>query len=334
MKSFSVTAYPTAAGLQAIDRKLGAPLAFIPISKIQSDFINDFYDAISPHLDKIPEIEGIADTGVDSVNIFLEQHHFDIKLDPTQDPLAISTAAVMDLLESWYDAGTITLIERGAPEIYRVYHSVEEHADCPAGPDYSTSQMVFKRIVRSRSWQNTFPAVKMPAKAVRVFHNPQHPSPIIQILTKTPDKVFITLAPETHASGFDLLRQVASWQTTAVPVQTEFTDFSFPMVAFDETTALDFLVGLQVTGGDATKTTPYKIDHALQQTRVRMNELGLRVKSAASFKMSITGYPPPTMMYCITRPFILWIARESLNWPLFAGYFAPDAWKNPNTLNI
>jgi len=98
---------------------------------------------------------------------------------------------------------------------------------------------------------------------------------------------------------------------------------SFPMIDLDEKPDIDWILGMHIS-------QDYYIEQAKQQTKFRMNEKGARVQSAVGMTFLCKSAGPAP--HIIDRPFLLWIKRDGLDFPLFAGLFAEDCWKEPDEL--
>jgi len=74
---------------------------------------------------------------------------------------------------------------------------------------------------------------------------------------------------------------------------------------------------------------PWKIVQALQETKVKMNEKGAKVESAVAIVGTLECCVEEKKELVIDRPFFMWVERQGMKRPLFAGYMAPDCWKDP-----
>jgi hypothetical protein len=103
-----------------------------------------------------------------------------------------------------------------------------------------------------------------------------------------------------------------------------FEGVQFPMVDLDVYPDISLIQGLGIGAG-------YHVGTALQQTRFRMNEHGARAQSASAMAISrgISRVVPP---HVINRPFLLWIKRDGLDFPIFASLLCEDVWSEPKEL--
>ncbi len=105
----------------------------------------------------------------------------------------------------------------------------------------------------------------------------------------------------------------------------------FPMIEYNEVVDISWIRGMAARVPDGL---PWYISQALQQTKFRMNEIGVKVESAVAMGMRL-GYcpgPPPKPDLIIDKPFLLWISRPGMSHPLFIGYFVEKDWKRPEKL--
>lgn len=173
-----------------------------------------------------------------------------------------------------------------------------------------------------------YPAVRIIGEGVQFCRGPNHKHPIAYLTTKSGDRVYLTVLDRAFP-GDGLLEQGAMLMTRLQPVH-EFDGVVFPMVSLDVCEDIGWLSGLETVGGDGR---PAWIGQALQQTKFRMNEVGARAESAAAatlFKSMVVERKPDLV---INEPFLIWIARDGLTAPLFAGYITQEDWKQPASLS-
>jgi len=102
-----------------------------------------------------------------------------------------------------------------------------------------------------------------------------------------------------------------------------YSGASFPMIDLDVKPDISWIKGLRI-GVD------YWVDQAIQQTKFRMNEFGARAQSAVGMTLRCKGAGPGP--HVIDRPFLLWIQRDGMQFPLFAAVLCEDSWKEPAKL--
>ncbi|TFH06004.1 MAG: hypothetical protein E4H14_11635, partial [Candidatus Thorarchaeota archaeon] len=113
----------------------------------------------------------------------------------------------------------------------------------------------------------------------------------------------------------------------------EYDGFIFPKIDLDEETVLEWILDLRFETPKGVEPF-YVISQALQQTKLKMNELGFRVKSAVALGILAGAAPKKLEPYVINRPFLMWITRPGLSKPLFIGYLNKDVWKDPKGLDM
>ena len=175
--------------------------------------------------------------------------------------------------------------------------------------------------------QKTFPGVRIKEENVSFFKAIGHNEPIARLLTKSGDEVFMTMVGKIPAEDFDLVAKVEELSNNIRP-NSEFGGLVFPMVDLDQKVDISWLRDLQTICSDGT---PGIITQALQQTKLKMNEVGARVQSAVAVAM-LKGISMHKPDHIINRPFLMWIERNGLEQPLFVGYITEEDWKNPGSL--
>lgn len=173
-----------------------------------------------------------------------------------------------------------------------------------------------------------FPGVYIKEKNVHFYRVPDHPNPIACLITKSNDLVYMTMWDEPHVpEGFDLVMKAEIFSSTKKSCD-EFGELHFPMVDLDQKVDISWLKGMNTIGQDGI---PGKIVQALQQTKLRMNEIGASVQSAVAFGV-LRGVTMSKPTHTIDRPFLIWFEREGLNKPFFVGYIDREDWKRPAKL--
>ncbi len=169
-----------------------------------------------------------------------------------------------------------------------------------------------------------FPGVRIGDAGVRFFDAPDHPNPVAGLETKSGDHVYMTVLDQPPG-GFDLIAQAQQLAGNKRPNE-QFGGLVFPMVDLNQEVDITWLVDMSTCTEDGL---PAIIFQALQQTKLKMNEIGARAESAVAIAM-VRGRPQPD--YVINRPFLVWFERDSLSKPLFVGHITPDDWHNPGSL--
>jgi hypothetical protein len=170
------------------------------------------------------------------------------------------------------------------------------------------------------------PAVSADARAVEFFRADSHPHPIARMHTPTGDAVWMTM----HEGPLEAkdLGAVGPLAEQKRPVD-EFKGLVFPMVDLATNADLPWLVGLHTA--DACGQ-PVALDQVRQETTLRMNEMGVRARSATSMTI-VLGSPLPRRPHVIDRPFLVWLERPGLSRPMFIAWLTEDCWRRPRDLD-
>jgi len=200
------------------------------------------------------------------------------------------------------------------------------------GPNPFYVASVFKALIRwlqvgeVTTVRNRYPAVRMGAGMTRVLESPDWQNPIGQIRTQSGDQVFMTVVEQFDGKAFDLVDLAIRIEREAHHTE-KFSGVVFPMIDYDAQVDISWLEGMHTVGSDGH---PAVIEKALQQTKVKMNEVGVRVESAVGMSMMRMNMLSGPLV--IDRPFLLWIRRDGVEQPLFVGHFYEDTWKNPGKI--
>ena len=154
------------------------------------------------------------------------------------------------------------------------------------------------------------------------FTVPGHENPVISLPTKTADTVYLTMI-EKPADEFAMMATARQFMATRQQART--TQVLFPMVDLDLKVALQWLKGMWTLPQSGPQL---KVTQALRQTKVKMNEEGVRIEEAAAVGIAFAAVFLPNR-HVIDRPFLMWVDRPGLSLPLFVGYMTEKDWKNP-----
>jgi hypothetical protein len=167
-----------------------------------------------------------------------------------------------------------------------------------------------------------FPGVYI-KEGVTVAHSlAVHPHPVVRVATKSGDTVCMSMVDSVPEGVTGLFLKVADLEKVKA-ASHNFKGVQFPMVDMDDRPDISWIQGMRVGSG-------FCIQSAKQQTKFRMNERGARVQSAAGMMMTkglSAEYP-----HVIDRPFLLWIRRDGMDFPVFAALICEDGWKEPEEL--
>ncbi|MHA2142499.1 MAG: hypothetical protein ACXADC_12620 [Candidatus Thorarchaeota archaeon] len=155
---------------------------------------------------------------------------------------------------------------------------------------------------------------------------------VVSLETGDEDVVFMMMA-EKVPSGFGMISYVEEISQNMTPITPDYDGLVFPMIDLDEEGTLEWLLNLQLMIPQ-DRFPFYFIQQALQQTKLKMNQEGFRVKSVAAVAMMLGAAPPETPPYVINQPFLMWITRPGLSKPLFVAYLNTDVWKDPSGLEM
>jgi len=304
--------YPIVAALKKAEELLGPNNGWEATNDIQRKFVDEIIP-FCPEKD-IPEIEIIASRKSDEINRFLREKGFFIQIPPLKNTsskaIKVGIASVLDMLLEWFRKGTVTSIVTEEKEKY--------------------------------------PAVRISEEGVSFYRYPPHPYPVAVLNTKSRDSVHITMtnmAPANMFECLDMIKTLMIKSRDQSPGKTiseimkessddfnrprEFSDLILPMVDIKQTEDASWLNGLYAKDNDSNEVS---ISHVVQQNKLKINEIGVRFKSAVAFHSTaiIARMPPPP--HIINKPFLIWCLRENWPVPLFGAYVTQENWKNPGDI--
>ncbi|MFW9886310.1 MAG: hypothetical protein ACFFEX_18130 [Candidatus Thorarchaeota archaeon] len=155
---------------------------------------------------------------------------------------------------------------------------------------------------------------------------------VVALETGDQDVVYMMMADKVP-SGFDMVTYVEEILQNMTPVERDYEAIVFPMIDLNEEGELEWLINLQLMIPQ-DRFPFYFIQQALQQTKLKMNQEGYRVKSVAAVVAMLGAAISEAPPYIINRPFIMWITRPGLSKPLFVAYLNTDVWKDPSGLEM
>ena len=170
-----------------------------------------------------------------------------------------------------------------------------------------------------------FPGVRIGGEDVSFYSAPPHEHPIAGLVTKSPDMVYMTMLDDPP-EGFALVAK-AEELSREKKYSFEFDGLKFPMVNLNQEVDIGWLINMRTIDKAENEV---RISQALQQTKLRMNEVGARAESAAAVGFRTLGAPPPD--HTINQPFLIWIERPDLVTPLFVGHITEENWSNPGDI--
>ena len=173
-----------------------------------------------------------------------------------------------------------------------------------------------------------YPGVKIGKESVQFYNAHGHNNPIALLKTKTGDRVYLTMLDNAPSDGFGLI-DLAEELADNLTDNDDYGGLVFPMVDLDQRVDISWLLNMSTTGDDGR---PARITQALQQTILRMNEIGARAKSAVAIAVMREAFVREKPDMTIDGPFLIWIERDDLAKPLFVGYITEEDWRNPGDI--
>lgn len=291
--SKTVATYPIVAAVAKIEDipEIGKGRKWQTTNTTQDRFLQEFFAPCQGKVGKIPEIESIASQQAEVINRFLRERGFDISVDPF-GPDEVGVASVLDVLVEWIEKGKITTIKKDG----RKFQGVHLH---PVGFHF------------------------------QLFEIPGQENPVVKIRTKSPNNVVYMTILKDPADGFDLVAQARelTLQCASAKINHKYGGLIFPMVDLNQEVDISWLEGMNTPGQYGG---PVTIIRALQQNKLRINEIGARAESAMVLVGALGDEKRPD--YVIDRPFLFWIERKGLIAPLFVAYITEGDWKNPGSI--
>ena len=172
-----------------------------------------------------------------------------------------------------------------------------------------------------------FPGVLL-KEGVRFTTSPSHNNPIAVIETKSGDQVCMTI--HDQLDGFPLLERTEQLRKNMRGI-FDFESVHFPQVDLNQVVDISWLKKLWTIDENTCK---YEIEQALQQTKFRMNEKGARAQSGVALGgIKCTSVRPAVLPLVIDQPFLIWIERVELKYPLFTGWISKKDWKTPKDIS-
>ncbi|MDD5289645.1 MAG: serpin family protein [Patescibacteria group bacterium] len=293
LQTRTVTTYTLANALLAAEEILGKGRKWLAANRTQDAYLKDFF--LPKEALAIPEVESKTSWDNEVLNAFLREKGFDIQLSPF-DSSTFGVVSILDLLIHWLVKGekrTLNAVDKKNYPAVFLKHGVMVGRVSGAGHEY----------------------------------------PIARIETQKPDGseagktvVYMTPCDNPPEDGFDLIRLVTRF-SNCFTLDHEYEGVTFPMIDLDVKPNVSWLLQMSTTdqGGQ-----PWEISQAMQQTKLRLNEIGVHLKDAMAIGVRCISLPKQP--FEIDRPFLLWVTRQGLSFPLFTGFLRPDVWKEPAAL--
>lgn len=291
--SNTAVVYPLVTALLKAEEIIGTQRNWHAVNATQTRFLKEFFLPGREESLSIAEIESIASFTAAEINRFLQKRGFKITLPPFQSNGRVKefgVASVLDLLVNWLKPGTATTLK---------------------GQD-----------------EQMYPAARLKTEVSSFFQATDHPYPVAQLKTTSPNLVYMTRLDRALAN-FELLTYARQLANSLKPIY-DYDAVVFPMVDLTQEVDVSWLINLETTSANGE---PVKITQAVQETHLTMNEKGARAQSAFAGTVAVAlAYRVPKPDLLIDGPFLIWFQRPGLSEPLFTGYITETDWKSPASL--
>jgi len=172
----------------------------------------------------------------------------------------------------------------------------------------------------------TYPAAVLGDDATQVFQVGH--TPVARLATQSSDIAYMAVH-ENPVGRFELLAAVEELMR-APRSSARYKGLIFPMVDLDHKVDIGWLKELETTDQEGYLNI---IVQALQQTKLKINHIGARIKDAVAIGgVRFAAFEEKMPPLVIDRPFLFWIERPGLSRPLFASYITQEHWKDPGSL--
>jgi len=264
------------------------------VNDTQAEFMEKFYHSGLAEASSMKNIETRASKVAQDLNDWMAERGFNIKLEDFEGN-DFGVVSILDVMVEWADKGT-------------------------------------RRKLRVND--TDFDAVRISNDFMTTFKVQGHEHDIARLDTKNANEfVYITKASK-ELESLPLMAEIKKLDLRSRirrEATTKYEDVIFPMVDLNQEVNIGWLKKVYTIQDTPQGKDKYEVAQALQQTKFRMNEVGARAESAVAIGMlRMASKPKPSLV--IDGPFYVWIAREGLSMPLFAGYITPEDWKDPKTL--
>ena len=148
---------------------------------------------------------------------------------------------------------------------------------------------------------------------------------VAKVKTRNGDTVYMTIPKSKPRDGFetlDMARKVMTGGSSAGGT-LGYSQVVFPMIDLDAKPDISWLEGM--SDPDWNK---WKIDEAKQETKIKMDEVGARVREAVAIHAMTKGIHHAPRKFIINKPFLFAVHRNGLKEPFFSAYLSLDGWQN------
>ncbi|MHA1882742.1 MAG: hypothetical protein ACTSUO_06820, partial [Candidatus Thorarchaeota archaeon] len=286
--------YPIVSAVMKAEEFIQDSKGFLPSNDIQRIFLAEFYKQSLSDISRMDEIESFAHTQATVINKWLEERGFSIRLGEFKKG-SFGVVSMLDLLGEWLTKGQDTSI-------------IDDD-------------------------KKQYPAVVISGYGLKFYSIPGDKNLVVKLEIKNGDFVYMKMESEVP-DGLDLPTHVETYHTKMQEYNAEdISGVIFPKIDLDIESKLDWLVGFGIEN-DNSEIPLYIIEEALQQTKLKMNSDGFRVKSAVALGSAPISGMRKTEPYVIDKPFLMWVTRPQFARPLFVGYLNKDVWKDPEGLEM
>jgi hypothetical protein len=170
---------------------------------------------------------------------------------------------------------------------------------------------------------------RLEKETAHIFNAVGH-TDVAMIETQSGDMAWMAMwdTPVEHFELLDVVQQLSSAQK----LPSNYEGLVFPAVDLDHEVDIGWLKGLWTIDNEQYLN---KITQALQQTKLKMNHVGARIKDAAAIGgLRCMGFEMPLPPLIIDKPFLFWVQRPGLSRPLFAAHITQEHWKDPGSLDM
>lgn len=244
----------------------------------------DLYATHREELGSLQSLEALAATKADPLNAFLEKNGVRPMFDRLDDG-TIGVAAILDMLVEWLKEGMKCEIE-------------------------SDGAM--------------YPGFKIEDGAVYIHELPEYGNPLVQLVTKSDDSVWVMIPDQVPQSSFDMILAVFDIMQSPRALSDEFEGVRVPMVDIDQKPDLGFLLGMGTYDRDEER---WDVSSIKQHFKFRMNHKGARAKVVTTVEMRLTSVHIPKPIYVIDQPFLVWMTQGESKLPLAVALAGKDSWE-------
>lgn len=164
---------------------------------------------------------------------------------------------------------------------------------------------------------------------VSFWTSEKHTHPVARLETNTGDIAYVTIAGEDPpANDFAMLERVVGI-SESMSSCFEYGGLVMPMVDLDQKVDISWLLQMWTNASTGQRAW---ISQALQQTQLRLNEKGARVKSGVAIAITLECCIMPKPDLVINKSFYIWFVRDGVSLPFLVGYITPEDWREPAAL--